>query len=110
MTTSWVSRPSRPASRCASGSGASAVRLWAIGPMISGPHQTPYVCTTATFTLPDASSLSAPIDDNCSVQTRVDYIYHTNTTPASFKPLPVLSDVSCVVVSAKVCCVVSAPI
>ena len=62
------------------------------GPMISGPHQTPYVCTTATFTLPDGSSLGAPLDDNCSVQTRVDYIYRTNTTPASFKPLPVLSE------------------
>jgi hypothetical protein len=57
------------------------------GPMISGPHQSPFICTTAAFTLPDGTSLGAPLDANCTVQRRVHYVYRTNATPATFVPL-----------------------
>jgi hypothetical protein len=52
------------------------------GPMISGPHQKPYICTTATYTLPDGTKLGDPLDANCSVQTRVHYVYRTTDTKA----------------------------
>ena len=45
------------------------------GPIISGPHQVPYVCQTETFTLPDGSSLGPATDANCSAATRVQYVY-----------------------------------
>ena len=52
------------------------------GPMISGPHQKPYICTTANYSLPDGTKLGNPIDANCSVQTRVHYVYKTTDTKA----------------------------
>ena len=52
------------------------------GPMISGPHQKPYICTTANYILPDGTKLGNPIDANCSVQTRVHYVYRTTDTKA----------------------------
>jgi hypothetical protein len=58
------------------------------GPIISGPHERPFVCTTDSFGLPDGSTLGPPLDENCSASTRVLYVYRTNTTPATFKPLP----------------------
>ena len=39
------------------------------GPVIAGPHQTPFVCETEAFGLGPAA------DSNCSVSTRVDYFY-----------------------------------
>ena len=45
------------------------------GPIISGPRQTPYVCQTDTFKLPDGSTLGAATDANCSAATRVQYVY-----------------------------------
>jgi len=45
------------------------------GPVISGPHQTPYICQTEAFTLPDGSKLGPALDANCSVTTRVHYLY-----------------------------------
>jgi hypothetical protein len=45
------------------------------GPVISGPWQTPFVCQTETFTLPDGSTLGAALDANCSAATRVQYVY-----------------------------------
>jgi hypothetical protein len=51
------------------------------GPVISGPHQTPYICQTEAFTLPDGSKLGPALDANCSVTTRVHYLYlKTNAT------------------------------
>jgi hypothetical protein len=58
------------------------------GPIISGPHEKPFICTTERFTLPDGTLLGAPLDANCSAMTRVHYVYRTNTTPSTFKPLP----------------------
>jgi hypothetical protein len=58
------------------------------GPMISGPHENPYICTTETFNLPDGTTLGAPLDANCSVQRRVHYVYRSSATPGNFVPLP----------------------
>ncbi|TDE11470.1 DUF6351 family protein [Jiangella asiatica] len=58
----------------------------AAGPVISGPHQTPYVCTTDLFRLVDGGTLGAPLDDDCSAATRVDYAYRS--TAGQTKPLP----------------------
>jgi hypothetical protein len=41
------------------------------GPMISGPHQTPFVCKTME------NGLGAPLDASCSVDTRYEYFYKT---------------------------------
>lgn len=41
------------------------------GPVISGPHQSPFVCETEAF------GLGPALDSNCSVKARVDYFYRT---------------------------------
>ena len=46
------------------------------GPVIAGPHQTPFVCETEAF------GLGAALDSNCSVQTRVDYFYRVRAAAA----------------------------
>jgi hypothetical protein len=46
------------------------------GPMFSGPQEQPFVCQTDTFRLwPGGPMLGAATDADCSVPTRVDYIY-----------------------------------
>ena len=57
------------------------------GPMISGPHEQPFYCQTTAFTtnLP-SGNLGAPLDANCSVTTRVHYMYRT--TAGAFAQLP----------------------
>ena len=47
------------------------------GPIVSGPHLQPFICQTESFRLPDGSVLGTPIDDDCSVPTRVDYVYRS---------------------------------
>lgn len=48
------------------------------GPIFSGPHQQPYICATQSFNLPAGlGNLGAPLDANCSINRRVDYIYRT---------------------------------
>jgi hypothetical protein len=54
------------------------------GPLFSGVQQTPFICQTNSFTLPDGSTLGAPTDANCSVPTKVIYIY--KTTAGAYKP------------------------
>jgi hypothetical protein len=49
------------------------------GPIISGPHQSPFVCET------DFLGLGAPLDPDCSAPTRVDYFYRS-TTSNTFVP------------------------
>ncbi|MDB6001506.1 MAG: hypothetical protein JWP52_3205 [Rhizobacter sp.] len=62
------------------------------GPMFSGPFETPFACETQTFLLADGSNLGAPLDANCSIATRVDYVYRTTATSgAQFKPLTALT-------------------
>ena len=75
----------------ASGAGTIAtvnVRNWPIeGPIISGPHQTPFFCQTQQFVLPDGSTLGAALDANCSVATRVTYLYRA-ASGGALKVLP----------------------
>ena len=65
---------------------APAVRLTVVnhpiaGPVMSGPHQTPFTCETQVF------GLGAPTDDDCSVPTRVDYFYRSQQDQDNpFKP------------------------
>ena len=48
------------------------------GPVFSGPHEQPYICATTSFNLPAGlGNLGAPLDANCSIATRVDYLYRT---------------------------------
>jgi hypothetical protein len=60
------------------------------GPVFSGPHEQPFVCQTAGFQLPDGSLLGPPLDSNCSVSTRVTYVYRSveGDAKAPLKPLP----------------------
>lgn len=45
------------------------------GPIISGPHEQPYYCRTQDFELIGGETLGEPLDINCSIQTRVDYVF-----------------------------------
>src|SRR3989454_2660914 len=57
------------------------------GPIISGPHEFPFACTTATFVpFTGSPALGAPLDSDCSVERRVQYVYRT--TGGQFKSLP----------------------
>ncbi|HTU14681.1 MAG TPA: DUF6351 family protein [Solirubrobacterales bacterium] len=49
------------------------------GPLFSGPHQSPYICTT------EALGAGPPTDENCSAPTTVSYSYRS--TDGGFKPL-----------------------
>lgn len=57
------------------------------GPMFSGPHQTPFICETDQFKLPDNSTLGPPQDTDCNAPTRVMYLYRP-TSGSGFKVLP----------------------
>ncbi len=57
--------------------------IW--GPIISGPHESPFLCQTEEFTLATGSNLGAALDEHCSVETRVDYVYFS-TSDDDFKP------------------------
>ena len=57
------------------------------GPIISGPHQQPFVCQTDAFKLPDGTTLGAPIDADCSAPTKVQYVYLPKGAN-DFKPMP----------------------
>jgi hypothetical protein len=57
------------------------------GPVISGPHEFPFACTTESFVpFPGSPALGAPLDSDCSIPTRVQYVYRT--TGNAFAPLP----------------------
>ena len=57
------------------------------GPVISGPHEHPYECTTGSFApFTGIANLPQASPPNCSVPTRVDYVYRT--TAGQFKVLP----------------------
>jgi hypothetical protein len=57
------------------------------GPIFSGPQQTPFICETAQFKLPDGSLLGAALDASCNAPTRVLYLYRS-TAGGGFKVLP----------------------
>src|SRR5882672_4673586 len=57
------------------------------GPVFAGPHQTPFYCMTDKFALPASKeTLGVALDADCSVKTRVDYVYRTKG--GEFRPLP----------------------
>lgn len=56
------------------------------GPVFAGPHETPFICQTEQFRLVNGDLLGPATDANCSVDTRVDYVYRT--TGGQMKPLP----------------------
>jgi hypothetical protein len=71
------------------GGGAAEVTLVnhpAAGPVFSGPHETPFLCQTEEFTLVTGELLGPPLDANCSVARRVDYVYRS-TADGELKPL-----------------------
>ena len=55
------------------------------GPVMSGPHQTPFKCETQVF------GLGEPLDVDCTVATRVEYFYRSNEQqpPNPIKPYDV---------------------
>ena len=57
------------------------------GPIVSGPRLTPFVCQTEEFALPDGSTIGTPLDADCTVPTRVQYVYLPQGAE-DFKPLP----------------------
>lgn len=70
----------------------------ATGPVISGPHQQPYLCLSALaeradgqarrFAIGNGDYLDTSVQDqDCSLPTRVDYVYRS-TTQEGFQPLP----------------------
>jgi hypothetical protein len=69
-----------------------------VGPVISGPHEQPFVCETDNFKLMAGGVAGKALDADCSIATRVDYVYKSTAPPAAtgrgrggdngFKPLP----------------------
>lgn len=58
------------------------------GPITSGPYQQPFICQTQSFQLPAGlGPLGSPLDEECSVATRVDYVY-MSTAGGGFRALP----------------------
>lgn len=51
------------------------------GPLISGPHEKPFICGTTDFVLPSGKKLGPPVDEHCGVATRIEYVYR-NTAGA----------------------------
>jgi Tannase-like family of unknown function (DUF6351) len=63
------------------------------GPMFSGPRQQPFACQTDTFLLPASkATLGPPLDADCAVATRVDYVYRNTAAKPDFVPLPSLTE------------------
>lgn len=60
------------------------------GPIISGPHESPYICQSEEFTLVTGEFLGPAKDLNCSVETRIDYVYWSDQD-SEFKPYPLLA-------------------
>ncbi|WP_299033547.1 DUF6351 family protein [uncultured Pseudokineococcus sp.] len=56
------------------------------GPVLSGPHEEPFACETEEFRTVAGDRLGAPLDEDCTVATRVDWVYRT--TAGQFAPLP----------------------
>ena len=55
------------------------------GPIISGPHEMPYLCQTEEFTTAGGELLGPSLDEHCSVETRVEYVY-LSTLDGEFRP------------------------
>ncbi|MCQ4329834.1 DUF6351 family protein [Stutzerimonas stutzeri] len=50
------------------------------GPVFAGPKQAPFVCETSEYEVyPGGGMLGEPLDENCTVKRRVDYLYRTQS-------------------------------
>jgi len=49
------------------------------GPIISGRHEQPFACQTGEFELVSGGILGSQLDSDCSVLTRVDYVYWSDS-------------------------------
>jgi uncharacterized tannase-like protein DUF6351 len=56
------------------------------GPVFAGPQETPFICDTEEFTLVNGERLGPPLDEDCSAETRTDYVYRRTT--GELAPLP----------------------
>ncbi|MGE3840881.1 MAG: DUF6351 family protein [Vicinamibacterales bacterium] len=56
------------------------------GPVLSGPHQQPFACETEKFKLVAGGTAGPSLDANCSIATRIDYVYKS-TAGGDLKPL-----------------------
>ena len=45
------------------------------GPVMGGPHQSPFICETQAF------GFGQPLDSDCTVATKVEYFYRSNAAP-----------------------------
>jgi hypothetical protein len=61
------------------------------GPIMSGPHEVPFVCLTQDFVLPDNKKYGDPTSANCSAPTKITYLYMP-TGGTALKPLPDLKN------------------
>lgn len=57
------------------------------GPIFSGPHQSPFMCETADFKLPDGTTLGPAQDADCNAPTRIIYLYRPKSNKR-LKQLP----------------------
>jgi hypothetical protein len=57
------------------------------GPVFTGPHQTPFICQTDVFSLPDGSKLGPALDADCSAATKITYVY-MQTGGTTFVAMP----------------------
>jgi len=57
-----------------------------MGPVLSSPQEQPFVCMTDRFKLQSGGTLGRSLDANCSIATRVDYVYRA-AAGTDFKPL-----------------------
>lgn len=55
------------------------------GPIISGPHESPYYCQTNAFELANGQIYGPAEDANCFKSTRIDYVYWSSDDE-EFKP------------------------
>ena len=55
------------------------------GPVISGSHETPFLCQTDAFTTAGGATLGPALDEQCSAETRVEYVYFS-TVADDFVP------------------------
>ncbi|MBI3048451.1 MAG: hypothetical protein HYY76_09060 [Acidobacteria bacterium] len=85
------------ASQLVATSGSASARLTLVnhpitGPVLSSPQEQPFVCMTERFKLQSGGTFGRPLDANCSVATRVDYVYRT-AAGLDLKSLPDLKTV-----------------
>ena len=57
------------------------------GPIVSGPHQEPFICQTEAFRLPDGALLGPALDPGCTAPEKATYLYLAQGDSA-LAPLP----------------------